>query len=209
MNMNTLLTFWGVSALFILTPGADWAYAITAGIRGRVVIPAVFGLLLGHALSTLLVATGIGAIVNSSPLLLQVLTAAGALYLLWLGIGLLKNPAELRHSSALLTTTSQTRHWLVKGLCISGLNPKVFLLFFALLPQFIDLSSGFTVSTQILVLGMIHLATCSVIYYAVGFGSHALLKTRPHAAQRISQVSGALMIIIASLLLIDQSHHLV
>ena len=209
MNMNTLITFWGVSALFILTPGADWAYAITAGIRGRVVLPAVFGLLLGHAFTTLIVATGIGAIVSNQPVILQSLTVCGALYLFWVGVGLIVKPSQIAQDQTMTQHKEAATHWLFKGICISGLNPKVFLLFFALLPQFIDLSSSFSISTQIIMLGLIHLMTCTIIYYAVGFSSQVLLKTRPHAAQRISQISGGLMMLIAILLLVEQLGRLI
>jgi threonine/homoserine/homoserine lactone efflux protein len=46
----SVIAFWGVSALFVLTPGADWAYAITAGLQRRV-LPAVLGLLTGHVVA--------------------------------------------------------------------------------------------------------------------------------------------------------------
>jgi threonine/homoserine/homoserine lactone efflux protein len=46
--------------LLIMTPGADWAYAISAGINGRRVVPAVMGLMSGHLLATLIVVAGVG-----------------------------------------------------------------------------------------------------------------------------------------------------
>ncbi len=36
-----MMAFWAVSFLFVITPGADWAYAISAGLRGHTVVPAV------------------------------------------------------------------------------------------------------------------------------------------------------------------------
>ncbi|MEU7747462.1 hypothetical protein [Nonomuraea sp. NPDC049158] len=41
-----------VSSAFVVTPGADWAYAIAAGLRHRTVLPAVGGLLIGHLAAT-------------------------------------------------------------------------------------------------------------------------------------------------------------
>jgi hypothetical protein len=35
MPVATIAAFWGVSMLFVLTPGADWAYAIPSGLRHR------------------------------------------------------------------------------------------------------------------------------------------------------------------------------
>jgi threonine/homoserine/homoserine lactone efflux protein len=43
MAGGTVAAFWAVSFLFVVTPGADWAYAIAAGLRHRVVLPAVGG----------------------------------------------------------------------------------------------------------------------------------------------------------------------
>jgi threonine/homoserine/homoserine lactone efflux protein len=90
----TVAAFWAVSFLFVMTPGADWAYAIAAGLRHRVVLPAVAGLLAGHLLATAVVAAGVGALVTRLPMVLTVLTAVGAAYLVWLGIGMLAHPGS-------------------------------------------------------------------------------------------------------------------
>ena len=45
MSFAALTAFWAVSFLLVLTPGADWAYVISAGLRGRrLVLPATAGL---------------------------------------------------------------------------------------------------------------------------------------------------------------------
>ncbi|MNP80488.1 hypothetical protein D3C76_1786050 [compost metagenome] len=53
-------------------------------------------------------------------------------------------------------------------------------------------------------LGLIHTISCGVIYLLVGFGSQAVLHTRPAAARFVSRFSGAAMIIIAVILLAEQ-----
>ena len=68
---------------------ADWAYAISAGIKGKVVVPAVAGMLFGHFITILLVAAGVGLLVANNPTALMILTVAGSAYLLWMGINLL------------------------------------------------------------------------------------------------------------------------
>ena len=85
MNMSDVLGFWVVSVVFVIAPGSDWAYAISAGLRGRVAIPAVGGMLAGHLAATVLVAAGVGALVAGAPGLLGGLTLVGGAYLLWLG----------------------------------------------------------------------------------------------------------------------------
>lgn len=83
MSLSAVAAFWAVSFLLVLTPGADWAYVISAGLRGRaLVLPAVAGLACGALLATLAVAAGVGSLVARSPVVLTVLTMAGAAYLL-------------------------------------------------------------------------------------------------------------------------------
>jgi hypothetical protein len=95
----TITTFWVVSLLFMITPGADWAYAISAGLRYRTVFPAVGGLLAGHLLAT--EAAGVAALVARPPLVLTGLTVAGAGCLVWLGVGMLRPARQrLRHEAA-------------------------------------------------------------------------------------------------------------
>jgi threonine/homoserine/homoserine lactone efflux protein len=192
-----------VSILFVITPGADWAYAISAGLKGRVVIPAVGGLLSGHLIATMIVAGGVGTLVANHPLALSVLTVAGAGYLLWLGINMLARPSTPHANDA--QASGSWKRWAIKGLCVSGLNPKVFLLFLALLPQLTDAAAAWSVPTQMIALGFMHTVSCGVIYLLVGFGSQVVLQARPAATRWVSRFSGAAMIIIAIVLLTEQS----
>ena len=202
MSVHMLAAFWVVSALFVITPGADWAYAITAGMHRRAIAPAVGGLLSGHLLATIIVAAGVGSRVADAPTALTVLTIGGAAYLLWLGVGMLANPP----TPALAEAASRMPwpRWVARGFGVSGLNPKVFLLFLALLPQFVEPKALWSPPAQMIVLGLIHVATCGVVYTVVAFASQALLSARPAAARIVGRVSGVAMLVIALLLLADR-----
>lgn len=202
MDSGILLAFWTVSFLFVITPGADWAYAISAGIRGKVVLPAVSGMLMGHFLATIVVALGIGALIAKSPVLMTLITLLGAAYLFWIGTSLVRSPS--RPSQAAVMGVDSSKSWAIKGFFVSGLNPKVLLLFLALLPQFTDPNSSWALSIQLIILGIIHIISSFIVYSLVGYGSQTVLQTRPEAAMMISRISGILMIIIATLLIIDQ-----
>jgi len=202
MSSGVFAAFWAVSILFIITPGADWAYAISAGIRGRVILPAVAGLLSGHLLAILVVAAGVGTLVSGVPGVMTILIVAGALYLLWLGAGMLLHPSVPAAGGA--DAGGSRLKWALKGLGISCLNPKVFLLFLALLPQFTDRHAAWPLPLQMIALGLVHIVSCTIVYLIVGFGAGALLQARPRAAVIISRVSGVLMIVIAAGLLAEQ-----
>ena len=203
MTVTAAAAFWAVSFLFVITPGADWAYAISAGLRHRTVAPAVGGLLAGHLLATLAVAAGVAAVVGGSPTVLTALTVAGAAYLVWLGVGTLGRSAPAQHVGAGPAPGSWVRQ-AATGLGISGLNPKVFLLFLALLPQFVDEDAGWPVAGQVVALGLVHVASCSVVYTLVGTGARTVLRTRPTAAQTVSRLSGAAMVVIGVVLVVEQ-----
>lgn len=204
MAYATCLTFWVVSFLLIITPGMDWAYVIAAGMRGRVVLPAVSGLLFGHLTAILLVAAGVGALVASTPAALTVLTYGGAAYLMWIGISQLRHPPAPASADELAQAGSGIR-WAIKGACISGLNPKVMLLFLVLLPQFVSRTAAWSVPAQIVALGVLHLVSCAAVYLAVGFCAQAVLRTRPQAARAVSRISGAAMVMIAAVLLVEHA----
>ncbi|WP_265555429.1 LysE family translocator [Serratia grimesii] len=203
MTLAIFAAFWAVSILFVITPGVDWAYVISAGIRGRVVVPAVAGLLFGHLLAILIVAAGVGVLVAGNPLILTGLTILGAAYLLWIGVNMLVHPS-VPGSGEKQSSGSWVR-WAGKGVCVSGMNPKVFLLFLALLPQFTDPHAVWSIPMQILALGLLHLVSCGLVYLLVGFGSQSILQARPEAARVVSRFSGAAMVLIAIGLFAEQA----
>ncbi|MGW6541966.1 LysE family translocator [Streptomyces massasporeus] len=204
MDTTTLAAFLAVDLLLIFTPGADWAYAITAGLRDRSVVPAVAGLVAGYAGYTLLAVAGLVVIVASSGTLLTALTMAGAGYLMWLGWGVLRQPATLTASGAQLGTGGSSRlRVLLRGIGTSGLNPKALLLYFSLFPQFIDPAGAWPVAGQTGLLGSLHMTACAVVYLTVGVLARTVLRTRPSAARAVTRISGAMMIVIGGFLLLE------
>jgi threonine/homoserine/homoserine lactone efflux protein len=134
MDTGTVVAFLAVDLLLVFTPGADWAYAIAAGLRGRSVVPAVIGLVAGYAGHTLLAVAGLVVLVARSASLLTVLSVLGAGYLVWLDWAVLARSASPRAATEAMAFSP----WqiMLKGAGVSGLNPKAPLLYFSLLPQF-------------------------------------------------------------------------
>lgn len=207
MDIHLVLGFATVSVALALTPGADWAFAISSGLGGRRIAPAVGGLLGGYLMHTLLIVAGLAALVIAMPQLLAGLTIAGAAYLLWLGVSTTRSWRSAGYTAAAGPGQLQSGNTssFLKGLGTSGTNPKALLLYLALIPQFIDLDATLPAPVQTGILGLAHLLVSAVVYTGVAFGARRLLASRPSAARVITLASGVIMMGLGLLLLGEQA----
>jgi threonine/homoserine/homoserine lactone efflux protein len=206
MNLSAMLAFWGVCLVLIIVPGADWAFVVSTGLRGRSVVPAVGGLVLGYTVLTAVVAAGVGALVARDPVLLTALTVAGGGYLIWRGAATLAAPVpDLRPAPAVRAPApAPVGPTLARGLGVSGLNPKGLLLFLALLPQFTDRHGSWPLPGQLALLGVVFTVTCGAFYLGLGSVVRAVLLPRPWTARAVTRLSGASMIVIGAVLLAER-----
>ncbi|MFE3636872.1 LysE family translocator [Streptomyces sp. NPDC059168] len=201
MEPGLLFSFLAVDLLLVCVPGADWAYVIATAVRGGRVPRAVAGLVCGYALHTALATAGLAVLVAGSPRLLTALTVVGAGYLLRLGWGVLRRPAV---PDADAGTPADGRLFL-RGATISGLNPKGLLLYLSVLPQFLTLTGDrLPVPAQTAALGLLHMACCAAVYLTVGALARFLLAARPAAARAVTRTSGAAMLGVGALLLVER-----
>jgi threonine/homoserine/homoserine lactone efflux protein len=135
LPVHDLALFAGAALLLNLTPGADMLFvAGTGAARGRRAgVLAALGVGAGCALHTGLAAVGLSALIAASELAFNLVRWAGAGYLVWLGIGLLR---PRRPSGAAAALPAGHPFW--QGALTNALNPKVALFFLAFLPQFIE-----------------------------------------------------------------------
>lgn len=197
MDVGLIWAFAGVSLMFIMTPGADWAYAISGGLRQRVV-PSVSGLWAGHLVCVLIVAAGVGALIARVPGALTALTLGGAAYLIWLGVSALRPSAQAMASAD--EPAGSAGRWFGKGMGVSGLNPKLILLMLAVMPQFTTHAGTWPLGAQLLALGSVHLLACALVYPCVGLASQRVLGSRPSLARWVTRFSGVAMIVIGAVL---------
>ncbi|NYD77748.1 LysE family translocator [Arthrobacter cupressi] len=205
MNPQLFLAFTIVAVTLACTPGVDWAYSISAGLRQRSFIPAVAGLCSGYVVHTLLMALGLAALLAGVPGLLGWLTVAGAAYLLWLGISTLRSWRGARFSAddAVGQSANQLRSFLL-GMGTSGINPKGLLFFLALVPQFVSPDAALPVPVQSGLLGLTFVLLAGLVYTAVALASRKLLHSRPAAARVVTLASGVIMVGLGVALLAEQ-----
>jgi threonine/homoserine/homoserine lactone efflux protein len=144
----------------------------------------------------------VAALVADSPLVLSVLTVVGAAYLVGLGITTVARPSAPR--AAVGASAESSLGQVTKGAGISGLNPKALLLFLALLPQFAVRGTSWPFAAQIAVLGLVHTANCALVYTGVSTAARQVLRTRPAVATAVTRCSGAAMIVIGAVLLVER-----
>jgi threonine/homoserine/homoserine lactone efflux protein len=205
MNPQLFFAFVLVAAALACTPGVDWAYSITAGLRQRSFVPAVAGLCGGYVLHTLLMVAGLAALLSGLPGLLGWLTVAGAAYLLWLGISTLRSWRGASFSTAdpVGKPANQLRTFL-QGMGTSGINPKGLLFYVALVPQFVSPEAALPVPVQSGLLGLTFVLLAGMVYTCVALLARKLLQSRPGAARTVTLASGIIMVALGAVLLSEQ-----
>ena len=155
-HLATLLGFALVSLGIALTPGPNMIYLISRSItQGPAAgIVSLGGVALGFVFYMLCAAFGITALLFAVPYAYDALRFAGAAYLLWLAWQAVKpngrSPFQVRKLQV-----DGPRKLFAMGFVTNLLNPKIAMLYLALLPQFIDPTAS--VLTQSLALGAIQI----------------------------------------------------
>lgn len=136
-GVHDLALFIAAGLLLNITPGADLALigARSAGHGFRSGAAAALGVGAGCFVHVAAAALGVSALIAGSATAFTALRWAGAAYLVWLGIGLLRSGAAAPTGA---TPTLTLRRSFAQGFLTNALNPKVALFFLAFVPQFID-----------------------------------------------------------------------
>lgn len=157
-SLANLLAFALVSLGMVLTPGPNMIYLISRSIsqgRGAGLI-SLGGVALGFVVYMLCAAFGITALLFAVPYAYDALRFAGAAYVLWLAWQAIKPGGRSPFQVHALPQDSP-RKLFAMGFLTNLLNPKIAMLYLALLPQFISVPDGEpaagTVLSQSLVLG--------------------------------------------------------
>jgi threonine/homoserine/homoserine lactone efflux protein len=156
-SLTTLIAFAAIVLAMALTPGPNMLYLISRSLSQgpRAGLISLMGVGIGFVVYMLLAAFGITAVFVAVPYAYDVLRLAGAAYLLYLAWGALKpggrSPFQVREMPQ-----DPPRKLILMGLMTNLLNPKVAMLYMALLPQFVDPARG-SVLLQSILLGSLQI----------------------------------------------------
>lgn len=190
------LLFIVASLVLILTPGQDMLIVMSRSIAqgGPAGVATAAGVSLGLVGHTVLATLGLGAILRTSEWLFLALKLAGAAYLVYLGIGLLRaRGSELAIDSASRRSLARL---FVDGALSNVSNPKIAIFYFAFLPQFV-LPGAQHPTLSVFVLGLVFAALTFVVKAPVGVFAGMLsgwLRARPSALAWLYRCSGAVLI---------------
>lgn len=188
--------FIATSLLVIATPGQDMVLvmsrSVAQGARAGIVTAAGVSVgLVGHAV---LATLGLGAVLRASELLFLVLKLAGAAYLVYLGVQLLRTRTE---QLALGAGAPRSLPRLFFDGALSNLaNPKIAVFYFAFLPQFVQPGAAHP-TASVLALGLAFAALTFLVKGPVGLGAGLLsgwLRSRPRVLAWIYRTSGAVLV---------------
>lgn len=151
------------SILLNITPGQDTMYILGRSLaQGKQAgLMSAMGIMTGVLVHTLLAALGLSVILATSSLAFAIVKYAGAVYLIWIGIGFFIK----RNGSSTLpdTPVSTPGSWKIfrQGVLTNVLNPKVALFFLSFLPQFVSAQTD-PVFLPFMVLGLVFFTTGSI-----------------------------------------------
>lgn len=154
-SIEVLITFLLTTAIFAYIPGPAMLYVTAQTLaRGRKAgIMASLGVHLGCYVHVAAAAAGLSILFHAVPWLYMAVKLAGAVYLAWLGISLLRAPAPVAAAPGLMPKSG--RRAFAESMTVEILNPKTAIFFMAFLPQFVDAAASFPVWLQFLVLGTV------------------------------------------------------
>jgi len=194
MPIELWLAFVAASVVLLIIPGPTIltviSYSMSHGRRANV--PLVAAVALGDSTALVVSLMGLGALLSASAFWFTAVKWAGGLYLLYLGIKLLRagiSPSEIARPAA---TVSRWRLF-ANTYLVTALNPKGIVFFVAFLPQFISPSADVTRQMWVLALTFVALATTNATLYAVFAASARKLLSSPRAQRRFNLAGGSLL----------------
>lgn len=153
-SIDIFLAFLATAAVFAFIPGPAMLYAAAQTFAGgrAAGLMASLGIHLGCYVHVIAAAAGLSMLFVAVPALYLAVKLAGAAYLVWLGLALLRRRPAGAGDMPQVKRKSPRRAF-AESVSVEVLNPKTAIFFMALLPQFVDPGAAFPVWLQFVVLG--------------------------------------------------------
>ena len=191
----TLLAFALASTLLIVVPGPTVTLVVARSLsEGRAAaVPLAIGVALGDLVATSLSLAGVGALLAASATAFTLVKWAGALYLVWIAVGLWRAPPPEVAVAPLAPSPASARRALRDGFLVTVFNPKGIVFFVAFVPAFIDRAAPYAPQAITFVALFTLIGAVNVLAYALGADRLRAMIARPAVLRGMAR-SGALLL---------------
>ncbi|MFP8967819.1 LysE family translocator [Pokkaliibacter sp. CJK22405] len=194
MSLEHWLAFVAAASVLLMIPGptilAVISYSMTHGRRAN--LPLIAAVMLGDATALAVSLLGLGALLKVSAFWFTVVKIIGGMYLLFLGIKMLRAGVSPTQVFAPKAPASWWRLF-ANTYMVTALNPKGIVFFVAFLPQFVSSDHPATPQLFLLAATFVTLAMLNTSLYAIFAGSARKLLSSPRAQRGFHLTGGSLL----------------
>ena len=196
-SIDLLIAFAVATAIFAYMPGPAMLYTaaqtLARGRRGGLM--AALGIHIGCYVHVLAAVFGLAALMKLVPEIYMGLKLVGALYLVWLGIAMIRGARG--ENPAVVVSARSPKRAFADSMLVEILNPKTAIFFVAFLPQFIDPAASLPAWAQLLILGtIVNFAFSSADIVVIVLASAAMVRLKASVmAQRVARAIGGTILI--------------
>ena len=203
MPFDLWLAFAMASTLLLVIPGPTimlvLSYALTQG--RRVAVASALGVAAGDLIAMTLSVIGLGALLLTSALAFTVVKWAGAIYLIYLGLRMLRSAAQPGRRTALTDRPSGERATKVfRDLAtVTALNPKSNTFFVAFVPQFIQPDTAYAPQAAILIVTFVSIAAVNALIFVLAAHAVRAHITQPRTQMWLTRCGGAILVAMGAM----------
>lgn len=212
VSVDTVLAFAALSVVLVAIPGPAVILVLkNAMLRGRgSATVTAFGVLVADLIWATASVVGLTALLVSSQLAIDVVRVAGAAYLFYLGVRLLRTrkfslAVEVDEDASGPAKVTARRAFGEGFLCDLS-NPKTVLIYASVIPQFLNASSS---GSDAFVLGLVFAALgfASSVVYALVFGAARTMLSKGRVMRNVLRGSGGVLVLFGVGLLVERPSH--
>jgi threonine/homoserine/homoserine lactone efflux protein len=192
MTSGHLLAFALTAFVIIVIPGPSVMFIVGRALAHgrRAAVLTVVGNTVGEYLQVVVVAVGIGVLVERSIVAFDAVKLAGAAYLIFLGVRAVRHRRLLPEAlAAVAGAPRRGARTVLDGVVVGASNPKTIIFLTAILPQFVGRASGH-VAAQILLLGVVFSGIALVCDTLWGVAAGAFRSWFARSPRRLESVGG-------------------
>ncbi|MCX4818905.1 leucine efflux protein LeuE [Streptomyces sp. NBC_01142] len=206
LGVTDLPTYLAGLVLIILLPGPNSLYVLSVAARRgvRTGYTAAAGVWCGDTVLMVLSAAGVASLLQANALLFGIVKFAGAGYLTWLAIGMLRAAWSLWRSRKELTGEqaaapadgSGAERPFRRAFVISLFNPKAILFFIAFFVQFVDPAYAYPALSFVVLGALAQLASFLYLTLLIFTGTHlaSAFRRRKRLSAGVTSAAGALFL---------------